>query len=247
MHSGGMARSKMQGSMMRRREINVQWWLFVFVALFSNISSAKDITVTGSMSTLGPSIQFSMPYNDVVNFRFLVAGYRYTTEDNLDDIRYSAKFTLSGAGVLADWHPFGSGFHVSLGLFRTSNRFDGKSIGASEYIIGNNTYSAAEVANVRAKADLGSGAPYTGMGWGYSMGSTGWGFAVEAGVVYQPTPAATVNVAPGAELSGVLNSAQQARLALLQQDEKVEAKNLEDAFDTFKAFPVVSAGVTYTF
>ena len=222
-------------------------FLIVFVALFSNASFAKDVTVSGAMSTLGPSVQFSVPYNDVVNVRLLIAGYRYTTEDNLDDIRYSAKYTLCGAGVLADWHPFGSGFHVSLGLFRTSNRFDGKSIDASEYIIGHNTYSAAEVAGIRAKADLGAGAPYTGMGWGYNMGSTGWGFAVEAGVVYQATPAANVYVAPGSELSGVLNPAQQARLALLQQDEKVESKNLEDAFDTFKAFPVVSAGVTYTF
>lgn len=220
----------------------------LMAALSAGPAMAEGLTVSGAMSTLGPALQVSVPYNKVVNVRLFLGGYRYSTDDDLSGITYDAKYTLSGLGVLADWHPFGSGFHVSLGLFRTSNRFDGKSIDAAEYKIGENIYTASEVDRIRVKADLGAGAPYTGMGWGYNIGQTGWGFEVEAGVVYQASPVATVYVQPGAALSGSnLDAAQTARLELLRQDQALEARNIKDEFDTFKAFPVVSAGVTYTF
>ncbi|HET8704975.1 MAG TPA: hypothetical protein VFM46_01635 [Pseudomonadales bacterium] len=215
--------------------------------LLAQKAMAEGVTVAGSMTTLGPAVQVSAPYNDVVNLRLFLGGYRYTTDEDLSGINYDAKYTLSGLGAIMDWHPFGSGFHISLGLFRTSNRFDGRSIDAAEYAIGANTYSASEVQSLRVKADLGAGAPYSGMGWGYAIGETGWGFEVEAGVVYQASPVAVVYANPGPALSGNLTAEQSARLALLRQDQDLEARNIKDEFDTFKAFPVISAGVTYTF
>ena len=160
--------------------------------------------------------------------------------------------------MLLDWFPIGSsGFRVTGGVLWNGNALVASSH-SSNLDIGETRYSG--VLNV--DLELGDGAaPYLGLGWGSGQ-ETGFGFFIDAGVLFQGTPsvsasgslassgfgtcAFTVSDAGAVDLSGALCNRAMGLTTDLVADLQTEHAALDDDLNDLKVWPVVLIGVSWT-
>jgi hypothetical protein len=117
------------------------------------------------------------------------------------------------------------------------NKIDMEARPMTSYIIGDSTYTPSQVGNLKGNIDFNSVAPYAGLGWGNAASkSSKWGLTLDVGVIYQGTPDITLSA------DGSLSS----NAAFLAELEK-ERQRLEDSFNEYKYYPVVSFGIYYRF
>jgi hypothetical protein len=161
------------------------------------------------------------------------------TESSVD---YRANVRLQTTGLLIDWHPFGSGFRLSGGVYYNGNKFDltGKP-SAGTFNLNGVTYTSADIGSLEGNLKFRSTAPYLGMGYFKSFG--GFSLMGDAGVMFSGTPKVRLDVTCGALLAGAIP----ATCAQAQQDAAREADRVRDSVDSLKYYPVLSIGVGYAF
>jgi hypothetical protein len=214
--------------------------LLVLAASAAVVAPAAAQTVYGGVGTTGLYAGYAHRYGPGLGARAELAWLpgvgRSFTEDG---IAYAGEVRSLRGTALADWHPFGGVFRVSVGLSAVdaSGTFSGAPASGSTITIGGATVQVGPADRYDVKARLPSAMPYLGIGWGLS-GAKGWGVHADVGVLFG---------SPG--VSGTLSPSLRAKIAATGLDPQAELeRELQTVRETaakIDVFPVASFGVGY--
>jgi hypothetical protein len=211
-------------------------------------SREEEESVFGKLA-LGPRIGTTGIGGDLTLGLFramnIRGGFGYATfniSPKIDHIKYDIDVDFITIPVLIDLHPFDGGFRVSGGIYiqpGTEAKVSGRPDKSRR--IGDHTYTASILGeltgSVKPRHKV---APYFGIGYGNAVSPLNrWNFAFDLGVIFQ---AYDVDLAAdGAVITDPgLNQ-------FFAADIKKEEDSLQDDFDKFKFYPVLSFGFTYNF
>lgn len=183
-------------------------------------------TVYTQLGTKGLSLGYAASVGD----DWAVRGqYNYMTKQkytgDVGDYGSGANITVdldwSSAEVLADWYPASNGFRVTGGLVQNFSKIT---------VTGTGTVGATVGATVNAEIKMSDGiAPYLGIGYAAKPKTDkGLGFNFDLGVMFQ-NPKATLTSSASAS------------------DTAQKQREMQDAADKLKYYPVVSFGLSYSF
>ena len=108
---------------------------------------------------------------------------------------------------------------------------------ASNVQIGSQTYTPAEVGTLGMAADLEDTAPFVGIGWDNTFENPGIAFKFIVGAMFTGSPQVNLT-ATGGTLANDPNFQTQ-----LAQEEQI----LQDEINEYEVYPVVQAGLTFSF
>jgi hypothetical protein len=190
--------------------------------------------VYGGIGFPGLTLGYSHPYGDVVTLRGEFAGgISMSKNGQREGVNYNGSFKSNRIGAYADWHPGGSGFHLTGGLAASDIKFDLKSNGGSGTIGGQAVNLSGEYFNVQLKYPTVT--PYLGLGYGHKpVTDKGWGFFINAGVTIGKF---NVNYDTSVVASGKASQAQV----------DAEVQKVRDSVNKLSVLPAASIGLTYRF
>lgn len=191
-----------------------------------------------SGGTLGISPEVGYRFGEHGGLRLNGGFFDYDRNEEIDDIDYDGTLKLNSVGLMADWYPLGGSFRLSAGARTSSNRIDLVAEPTTNQVIGDQTFTPAEIGRLVGRVDFKNFAPTVTLGWGGGF-RNGFAFGFEAGVMMQGSPKLALT-SQGSSLSG---PAYDEFLAELEQ-ERADAE--EDAED-FKFWPVLQLHFTYRF
>ncbi|MGQ0709181.1 MAG: hypothetical protein ACT4NV_05465 [Rhodoferax sp.] len=149
---------------------------------------------------------------------------KYTGD--VSDFGASARLTVelewNSAQIVGDWYPLGDGFRVTGGAVFSNNKVT---------VAGTGNVGSTTNTTVNAEIKMSDGvAPYLGIGYGVKpKAAKGLGFNMDLGVMFQN---------PKASLSAPAASA---------ADVAAKQREMQDAADKLKYFPVLAFGISYSF
>lgn len=123
--------------------------------------------------------------------------------------------------VVGDWYPAGDGFRVTGGALANNNKIT---------VTGTGTVGSTAGATVNAEVKMSDGlTPYLGIGYGTKPKmDKGFGFNMDLGIMFQNPKAKLTSSAAASETAA-------------------EERQMQDAVDKLKYFPVLSFGISYSF
>ncbi|MBI5918787.1 MAG: hypothetical protein HY849_05380 [Nitrosomonadales bacterium] len=200
------------------------------------VPALADSTAAAKISTLGFGVDVAFPMTDSIDGRVGLNGYNYgfnrTATTNGVATNYTGSLNLTSVEMLADWHPWESGFRVTAGLVYNGNKLSMTGVPTGGTInIGGVNYATGG-GTVNASVDFKKLVPYVGFGWGSAPKDSGLSFAADLGILFQGTPNSNVTT----NIAGVAA----ADIAQANADLKNSLKN-------FRYYPVASVGLGYTF
>lgn len=124
--------------------------------------------------------------------------------------------------IVGDWYPMGDGFRVTGGAVANNNKITVNGTGQVDGVNG----------TVNAEVKMSDGlTPYLGIGYGMKpKADKGLGFNMDLGIMFQ-NPKATLTATGGPSTTNIAN----------------EERQMQDAVDKLKYFPVLSFGISYSF
>ena len=127
----------------------------------------------------------------------------------------------NSAQILGDWYPMGDGFRVTGGAVFNNNKIS---------VAGTGTVGSTAGATVNAEVKMSDGlTPYLGIGYGTKPKmDKGLGFNMDLGIMFQNPKAKLTSSAAASETAA-------------------EERQMQDAVDKLKYFPVLSFGISYSF
>jgi hypothetical protein len=181
----------------------------------------------------------------------------YSRDSTEDDIEYEAKLKFSGGKLLLDIKPFAGGFRISTGLYTTPPELELEADGQDDYEIGDREYRGD--LSLDDDIDLGSSAPYLGIGWGGTTNTTGFCVSFDVGVMFADSPKVGLDVT-GRACDATANSAcdpngeegfdvngDNAAAQEFQAELDREIAELEDDAKDFDLWPVIQLALHYRF
>ena len=197
-----------------------------------------DIALGAKIGTLGIGAEMTIGLLPHLNARVGLNGFTYNYDRKIDEIDYDFDLNLFSGVLLADWHYLGSAFRLSGGLVFNQNEIDLKAKTDDDYfIIDNRAYSVEDVGDLNGTIDFNKISPYLGIGWGDAVGEDKrLSFFIDLGVLFQGSPQATMSA------TGSIASDPD-----FQRHLKNEEKEIEDASENYKFYPVIAIGVAYKF
>ncbi len=204
---------------------------------------------------LGPGLTAGLDLSRKFTLRAQVQ--RFDLDETWDD-DYAADISLSSIGLLADWHPTGGSFRLTLGVVSNDNEFAAL---ASDHDleIGIHRYDA----ELNARISFDQLGPYLGLGWSTRRNRRGLGVTFDLGVLQHGEPALSVagevrTTIDGASLrcrvsvvedgmATVTGSSSCTTLLDLRDDLMLEHDDLTDELSDFELYPVVALGLIYRF
>ena len=218
-------------------------------ALFAQQSYATDVALGAGLGTLGFGVQGTFAVNPYVNVRLLAQGYDIDQDFEESGINYNSNFKLESYGVLADIHPFAGTFFVSAGWLAHSNGLDLKASCPTSCDIDGQSYKSAPDGQINATVDLGSNAPYLGIGWGNAMKGGRVYAKLDVGILFQDDPKASLKAtgtfenSTGQKLNVSNDASFQKAVANEEKDLQKEIDDTEGA----NMYPVIALSVGYRF
>ncbi len=210
-------------------------------------------TISPKLSTLGVGLEYKYPVTDEIAVSAGFYGFNKSRSESRSDLDYNAKLQLRHFSVLGNYYPWDNGFHFAGGLVLNNSKItaDAKPKAGRTYDFNGVTYTTADVGSADAEVSFRKIAPYVGIGWD-NGNKTGAGLSVAAslGVMFTGSPKVDFNYTEGAGMVALKNTNSVAYNALktrLDRDIAAERKELEDDVDSFKAYPVLSIGISYSF
>jgi hypothetical protein len=216
----------------------------VFLATTLGSGSANaDVGIGLRGGTMGFGIDFDIGMTEKLNARLAYNFFEYddTVEDT--DVTYDSTLKIGSFSALLDWHVAGGGFRLSAGAVTSGPKFEVVGTPTSgTYEIGNNTYTASQVGDLRGEVEIGSSvAPYIGLGYGNVVGKNHRvTFLFDLGAIYGGTPDVNLAARCGASLTAT-------QCARLQSDVQVEIQEIKDEMTTLKWYPVLNLGIGIRF
>lgn len=187
------------------------------------------------VGTLGFGVDAGYRVNESLGLRATGNYFALNRSGDIDGVSYKADGTMKNFGVLADYHPFGGGFHLTGGAYVNMNEASMSGTPTTSVMIGNNSYSPTDIGTLNGKVDFNRFTPYLGLGWKGSLLHPNLTVGADLGVIYQGSPRVSLSS------TGALNSAD------YQADLERERKNIEDELAALRFYPVATVSVGYKF
>lgn len=221
-----------------KNRYNLVFTVLVSMFLFAAISTAKAEEGVGlgvKAGTLGAGVELSASLIENTRIR---GGFNYlifSFDSTISDINYDFENDFNSLSLLLDWHPFGSSFFLSGGVY-----FNNNSISVDGTVDGNIIASEiSRLVSLSGDVEFQPVAPYAGLGWRSNNAETGWGIALDMGVLFQGAPDVTnLRLNAPIDVSGIADL----QSFLAEQEEEIE-----DELSWFQYYPVVSLMLTYNF
>jgi len=210
---------------------------------------AFDLSVGAKAGTLGYGLDASIPVSEKISLRGGFSQFSFNYNDSItgsDSVNganvsssatYETTFDFNTVALLADYHPFHSGFRLTGGAMLNKNEFRGHAVAGDQTIeIGN--YTSTQGADLKAdvKVSFPTTAPYLGFGYDSSAyGKSSFSFTYDLGVLFQGEPTAAVALS-GADANQVP-----------QADVDREVAKINDTLSVFNVYPVLNVGMSYRF
>jgi len=194
-----------------------------------------NIWLGAKAGTLGIGFEATWRPTPILDFRAGVNNYSYNTNSAEAGIDYDSELDLNTFYATANLRAPMSPFRLTAGIFSNKNEVNLVSQSSATYDIGGMTYTRAEVGTLNAAVAFEKTAPYLGVGADFRIADT-LGLNFDLGVLWQGTPVI------GMTASGpiTLDPNFQAELA-------AETVELQNALNNYKAYPVVSIGLSFNF
>lgn len=186
---------------------------------------AAGIGVRAGTTGIGADVGFNLV--PTLDARVGYSALKWSKDVDTPNATYKGDLKLSNLNALLDFHPLGPVFRLTGGIILNDNKYDATGRPNS----GPGSINAQVKAGNRA-------APYLGVGWG-NVAGTGVNFYADLGVMFMGSPKATLS----ADCTGLSAS----QCSTLQGQAASEQGALEDKLHRYKAFPVLSIGVTIGF
>ena len=209
------------------------------IAAFAAAPAAAQSVYAG-LGSSGLAFGYAHAYGDSLGSRAEVSTVPRSQRTFVEDgISYSGRIEGTRAAALLDWRPFAGTFRLSGGVSFGSLRggFDGAPTTTGTITIGGSTVTYGPQDAYAVRVELPPVAPYVGLGWGHAP-VRGWGFHADLGVlVGEP------------EVTGSLSPSLRAKIAATGADPDAELERelstVRESAASFKAYPVLSLGVSY--
>lgn len=209
---------------------------FIAASAIAGTATAQGMGGGLRIGTPGIGLEIESLVTERFGIRGLLNGGSLSHDYDESGIRYDGKFRFGTGFLLADWHPYATGFRLSGGLAYNNQRFAGSARpGGGTININGTNYSAAQVGSLDGRVRFSRASPYVGVGWGLAprAGSRLY-FSADLGVMYQR---------PSASLTGSCGPALPASVcAQLQNDIRAEEGEFREAADDLRFYPVISVG-----
>ncbi|MBE0585204.1 MAG: hypothetical protein IH612_15770 [Desulfofustis sp.] len=213
----------------------------LLIAAPQHSPAGEALGVAVKAGTLGVGAEISTPLLPNTRLRGGINYLKYDFESTISDIDYEFEPEYNSASLVLDVHPFSGAFFLSGGVYFNNNSvnvvgtLDRGAISA-DY----NRYAfLADFVSISGDVEFNPVAPYAGIGWRTNSDTSGWGFAVELGVLYQGAPdVKNLRVNAPVDVNGI----DDVQRFLAEQE-----KEIEDELDWFEFYPVASAMLTYHF
>jgi hypothetical protein len=225
------------------------------------------LALGAGISPLGIQLQVATNLAPHFNLRATGNFFNYSTTFTSNGINADAKLSLASAGASVDFYPFHSGFRLSPGLlFNNQNQLTATTNvpAGTSFTLNNTTYYSAN-ANAATGATPVVGAGTLGLnttkpaftitaGFGNTArGSGHWSFPVDVGVAFIGAPTVNVNLSGWAcydqaqtqctDIADPTNPIAQA----IQSNLTTQVAKWTSDLNPLKTYPIVSAGVAYSF
>jgi hypothetical protein len=207
--------------------------LLAVVCLTAGSAYAQGVGGGLRVGTPGIGLELESLVTERFGIRGVVGGGSVSYDWDESGIRYDGKFRFGTGFLLADWHPYASGFRLTGGLAYNNQRFVGAGrLGNGTININGTSYSSAQVGSLDGRATLSRASPYLGVGWGLTPRTRSrLYFSADLGVMYQ-RPSATLMGHCGPALPAILCA----------HDLRAEEAEFRDAADDLRLYPVISVG-----
>jgi hypothetical protein len=196
-------------------------------------ASAQGVGGGLRLDTPGIGLELEPLVTERFGIRGLVTGGSLLNDWDESGTRYDGKSRFGTGFLLADWHPYATGFRLSGGLAYSNQRFVGATrLGAGTININGAHYSSAQVGSLDGRVTLSRASPYLGVGWGLTpRARSGLYFSADWGVMSQR---------PSVMLMS--NCGQAMPASLCAQDLRAEEAEFRDPEDHLRLYPVISVG-----
>lgn len=218
--------------------------------LFAQQSYATDVALGAGVGTLGFGLQGTIAVNPYVNVRLLAQAYDLDEDFEESGINYNSTLNLESYGLLADIHPFAGSFYLSAGWLAHSNGLDLTATCPTSCDIDGQSYKSAPDGQIKATVDLGSNAPYLGLGWGNAMKGSRVYAKLDVGVLFQDDPKASLTATGTFQDTNnpliVVNTSNPTFQQQVKNEEQDLQKELDDS-GNLNLYPVINFSVGYRF
>jgi hypothetical protein len=204
--------------------------LLLTVCLTAATASAQGLGSGVRFGTSGIGLALESYFvTESFGIRGVVDGGSVPYDSNQSRGLYGDKFRFGTGVLLADWHPYASGFRLSGGLVYNERLSGVGQSGGGAFSMSRLAYSSVGLLDGRMAASRAT--PYLGVGWGLTprAGSRLY-FSADLGVMYQ-RPSAMLTAACGPALS--------TGACTQLHNEEVEFR---EGADDLRLYPVISVG-----
>ncbi|WP_310626262.1 hypothetical protein [Limnohabitans sp.] len=210
------------------------------------LATGADHRIYTDIGTQGVGIGYAQRLTDSVDARVGMTSLKLKRTAkggaNNNGATFDAEATLNftNLGLYADWYVFDGGFRLTSGVQLGANKLDiNGNVSANQITLNGKTYVGTANARVLGGVDLGSTAPYVGMGYASrgSANSAGLSLIFDLGV--RLGKAETSLNASGFDNLSAADKAQ------FESDLAKERAKLQDKLGVLKTYPVLSLGLSY--
>jgi len=192
--------------------------------------------LSGGTTGIGPIAGF--PVSEEVSIRLGMGFLSLDRDQDVDTLTYDMEIGLRWFPVLLDYNPHGGLIRLSGGLMFNGSSADASYVPEVTVELGGHTYTPEDVGEVVGEIQMQPVSPYLGVGLGKpSGGSPGMRFLLDLGVAFTSFDVSLGH--QGGDLPAELEEQ-------LDEDLAMEADSLQNALDDFQMYPVLSAGLMYS-
>ena len=213
----------------------------VALALAFSSAANADFGVGLKAGTLGLGVEGRWSPLPWLDLRMGANQYDYDATGAQAGIDYNATLALDTFFLTGNFRFPVSPFRVTAGMFSNGNELQMASQDTlgTDFTIGGQTFSAADVGSLQSTTSFDDTAPYLGFGYDFEVfGKVG--LNLDFGVLWQGVPSVSL-YATGLETAP---APVQAALLPALETERLE---LEDEVSDYKAWPVISLSFVYNF
>lgn len=192
------------------------------------------------LGSTGVGAELLWPVADRLDLRAYAGGLSWDRgEQTLAGVGYARSDRLLGAGILADWHPWGGSLRLSAGLVLNGNEATLDSRCQPSCVVGGSVLVPAVSADARINGslDYGQGASYGSLGWVWAPPASRWFASLELGLLMQYKPASSLTAS-----GSFVDQASGQSLSEAERDARVAAEQaeLDASLASEDVYPVLS-------
>jgi hypothetical protein len=198
-------------------------------ALLAAAPARAEFGIGINVGSLGFGVEARQTLSPSLDLRFGIAGVRYTTSFEYDNIDYDIKQSVAVPDVKLDWRPTQGKFRmtVAAGYYNQVSSLTLVPAPGGSYVIGDTRYTAAQIDSLSGKLSYHVVTPYIGVGWDFLPQGKKLGFTVDVGAYYRNKPDVWLSSTGSVSAS----------------DLQLEANNIEGDARTFA--PTVKLGMLF--